>query len=161
VRHAIAVDEKRYMFVNNTSNSTKNNLQMWFPGVHTDVGGGQREEESQLSKIALQWMLDEAIKAGLKHNEEFYRRYLGANPAYSKPNSDGKIHTNGLLWYILNFFPRYKKISYRPSKHKFFFPLLRYREIPEHHKIHQSVLDRMDKDSGYQPSNVIKWFEKR
>jgi uncharacterized protein (DUF2235 family) len=39
--------------------------QVWFPGVHCDVGGGYPEPESGLSKIALRWMLKEAITAGL------------------------------------------------------------------------------------------------
>jgi hypothetical protein len=39
--------------------------QGWFPGVHCDVGGGYPEPESGLSKIALEWMVDEAQSAGL------------------------------------------------------------------------------------------------
>ena len=42
--------------------------QRWFPGVHSDVGGGYPENESGLSKIALVWLLDECEKAGLKLN---------------------------------------------------------------------------------------------
>jgi hypothetical protein len=34
--------------------------QVWFPGVRCDVGGGYLEAESGLSKVALEWMLDEA-----------------------------------------------------------------------------------------------------
>jgi len=33
--------------------------------VHCDVGGGYPEAESGLSKIVLEWMLDEAVAAGL------------------------------------------------------------------------------------------------
>jgi hypothetical protein len=42
------------------------NLQVWFPGVHCDVGRGYPEEESGLSKLALQWMLGEAEQHGLR-----------------------------------------------------------------------------------------------
>lgn len=38
--------------------------QVWFPGGHSDVGGGYAE--SGLSDGALQWMLDEAVALGLK-----------------------------------------------------------------------------------------------
>jgi uncharacterized protein (DUF2235 family) len=76
VRHAIAVDEKRYMFVNNTSNSSKDNIQMWFAGVHSDVGGGQKEDESQLSKLSLNWMVDEAVKKGFQINRELFEKYV-------------------------------------------------------------------------------------
>ncbi|MCQ4317821.1 DUF2235 domain-containing protein [Stutzerimonas zhaodongensis] len=38
--------------------------QLWFPGVHSDVGGGYRE--SGLADAALKWMIDEASSHGLK-----------------------------------------------------------------------------------------------
>jgi hypothetical protein len=34
--------------------------QVWFPGNHSDVGGGYEENESRLSDITLHWMLDAA-----------------------------------------------------------------------------------------------------
>jgi T6SS, Phospholipase effector Tle1-like, catalytic domain len=39
--------------------------EVWFAGVHSDVGGSYPESESQLSQIALKWMLCEAALAGL------------------------------------------------------------------------------------------------
>lgn len=36
--------------------------QVWFPGVHADVGGGYRE--TQLSDFTLKWMIDEATTCG-------------------------------------------------------------------------------------------------
>jgi uncharacterized protein (DUF2235 family) len=35
-------------------------IQMWFTGVHSDVGGGYEEAESRLSDAALDWMIGEA-----------------------------------------------------------------------------------------------------
>ena len=70
-RHAIAIDERRAFFRTNLWHPTppeggpKDVKQVWFPGVHCDVGGGYPERESGLSKIALQWMLKEATDAGL------------------------------------------------------------------------------------------------
>ena len=42
VRHAVALDERRVYFVQNLwgINSPTNIDQVWFPGVHCDVGGG-------------------------------------------------------------------------------------------------------------------------
>jgi len=162
LRHAIAVDEKRFMFMNNTSNSTKDNIQMWFPGVHTDVGGGQKESESQLSKIALKWILEEAAVLNLDLNENSFKRYVegteGGN--YSKPSATGKIHKNLFLWYLLNFIPRFKVTQYKPKKkYKFFVPLIRYRKIRKEDKIHESVFLRMAAFKKYKPKNVIKWQE--
>lgn len=68
-RHALALDEMRQSFIptlwtgldkrpQNTSVQ-----QLWFPGVHSDVGGGYGD--SALSDIALEWMIDEAKAEGL------------------------------------------------------------------------------------------------
>ena len=40
--------------------------QVWFAGVHSDIGGGYAEPESGLARIALAWMVREAKKAGLQ-----------------------------------------------------------------------------------------------
>src|SRR5215475_11536932 len=69
-RHAIAIDERRAFFRSNlwrpTANGGPKNIkQVWFPGVHCDVGGGYAEADSGLSKLALQWMIKEAKGAGL------------------------------------------------------------------------------------------------
>jgi len=44
--------------------------QVWFPGVHADIGGGYLENEARLSDIALGWMVAAAsiIPDGLKHD---------------------------------------------------------------------------------------------
>lgn len=60
-RHAIAIDEKRQSFSPTLwSNETAHTdmKQIWFPGVHADVGGGYGQ--SALSDGALQWMMEEA-----------------------------------------------------------------------------------------------------
>jgi uncharacterized protein (DUF2235 family) len=68
-RHAVAIDERRAFFRSHLwrkpSDASRpygprDVKQVWFPGVHADVGGGYPEAESGLSKLALQWMLDEA-----------------------------------------------------------------------------------------------------
>ena len=40
--------------------------QVWFPGVHCDVGGGYVESEAGLSKIALKWMVEQVGAFGLR-----------------------------------------------------------------------------------------------
>src|SRR5678816_4216922 len=61
-RHAIAIDERRAFFRNHLwrpsdeePSGPKDLKQVWFPGVHCDVGGGYPEAESGLAKEALQW----------------------------------------------------------------------------------------------------------
>jgi len=72
-RHALAIDETRTKFhrvawgdggASNDKDPTTGKArfeQLWFAGNHSDVGGSYPEEESRLSDIALQWMVDEAL----------------------------------------------------------------------------------------------------
>ncbi len=47
--------------------------QVWFAGVHSDVGGSYAENEARLSDIALQWMLREALSLPEPiHVDKFY-----------------------------------------------------------------------------------------
>lgn len=71
-RQAMALDEQRASFTPTlwTDPATRAPYlnddrvkQLWFPGVHSDVGGGYAE--SDLSDIALKWMMDEATARGL------------------------------------------------------------------------------------------------
>ena len=66
-RHAVAIDEKRGSFTPTLWQQTTNNdrlKQIWFPGVHSDVGGGYKD--CGLSDCALAWMINEAQAKGLK-----------------------------------------------------------------------------------------------
>jgi len=83
-RQAMAIDERRRMFrllpweleqtfMKNRFSQTNNAepqdaLQVWFAGVHSDIGGGYPEAESGLSKFPLIWMIEEAVKHGLSIN---------------------------------------------------------------------------------------------
>ncbi len=65
-RHAVALDELRATFQPTLWTSVaagRDVKQLWFPGVHSDVGGGYRE--SGLPDAALRWMVDEAAACGL------------------------------------------------------------------------------------------------
>jgi uncharacterized protein (DUF2235 family) len=42
--------------------------QVWFAGVHADIGGGYPEAEGAISKYPLAWMIDQAVGHGLKIN---------------------------------------------------------------------------------------------
>lgn len=65
-RHAVSVDENREDFLPALW-SEKPGLdleQVWFAGVHTDIGGGY--EEHGLSHCAIHWMMKEAEETGLR-----------------------------------------------------------------------------------------------
>jgi len=95
--HALAIDEKRSMFRPNlwdepaAPNQTIE--QVWFSGVHSDVGGSYKEHE--LADITLRWMLDNAKSSGLLIKER-------AN----KMSGDctGKLHNSLLpIWWVLGW----------------------------------------------------------
>lgn len=58
--HAMAMDERRQTF---RVTRVLNAYEVWFRGVHSDVGGGN--SNVGLSSIALRWMLRKAVAAGL------------------------------------------------------------------------------------------------
>ncbi|KAJ5298035.1 hypothetical protein PENANT_c039G06225 [Penicillium antarcticum] len=52
---------------------TQDEEEVWFPGCHTDIGGGfvrAENEEYQLSHAPLVWVIQEAKKRGLRLNED-------------------------------------------------------------------------------------------
>ena len=97
-RHAIAIDERRAFFRPNLWRPTatggpRDLKQVWFPGVHCDVGGGYPEAESGLSKVALEWMLREAASAGLLTEPAKVNRVLGrSGDEYVPPDPKAAMH---------------------------------------------------------------------
>jgi len=70
-RHALAIDEEREDFEPTVWKPRPNVdlKQVWFAGVHSDVGGSYGPDKKTgtcVSDTALLWMLDEAANAGLK-----------------------------------------------------------------------------------------------
>lgn len=78
--HALAIDERRGPFLPTLWDAKPKPgqilEQVWFAGVHTDVGGGY--PETGLSDIALQWMISNAIAAGLAFDDDVIK----AHPLY-------------------------------------------------------------------------------
>jgi uncharacterized protein (DUF2235 family) len=122
-RHAISIDECRKSFPRvewGGSYSDKKTepgwfVQRWFAGNHSDIGGSYAENESRLSDISLGWMLEEAVKAGLKCDASVLKVY---------PDPTGPQHdeTRGSLFRLA---PRV------------------LRQIPNDAPLHPSVLERL------------------
>jgi uncharacterized protein (DUF2235 family) len=90
VRHAVSIDERRALFRQNlfgTPHGPEQDIEeIWFAGVHSDVSGSYPEPESQLSKIALQWMVCEAEAVGLRVDQNRKADMLGGKPPYVAPD---------------------------------------------------------------------------
>ena len=117
--HAVALDEVRKDFppcLWDEKNISPGQVmeQVWFSGVHSDVGGWY--DERGLSDIALRWMLEKARKCGMRLQKEEFAKIKG-DPL-------GELHDSHTgLW---NF----------RGKHK--------RQVPPGGKVHKSVKERME-----------------
>lgn len=122
--HAIAIDEKRKKFP--VSLWDEKSLaagqaieQVWFPGVHSDVGGWY--DERDLSDIAFAWMMDKASSVGLRLRDKWNENL--------NQKADGTIHESRTnMWK-----------AWRPVD----------REIPTKALVHQSVIDRVNGRDDY------------
>jgi uncharacterized protein (DUF2235 family) len=178
-RQAIAIDERRRMFRLNTwrdpqtykSNPFNNKnwkaqdiRQVWFAGVHSDVGGGYPEIESGLSKFPLLWMIREAKTAGLKVNTAMVNYLVLGKPrrdsgrTYKAPDAEGDLHKSLKgFWWVLEIIPKLAKWREWSAKRALFglyLPLGEPRPIDDDALIHSSALDRRDKDPDYRPVNL-------
>jgi uncharacterized protein (DUF2235 family) len=163
-RHAVSIDERRTHFRTNLffPADGQDCKQVWFAGVHSDVGGGYPEPESGLAKITLQWMVNEAVAHGLSVDQEMFKTVvLGeGDPGYCKPDAAACLH-NSLegAWKIVEHFPR-RYIDLRSGKpvvtwrwspiSGFYAP----RFMPDGSHIHASVAKRMGLVADYKPVNL-------
>jgi uncharacterized protein (DUF2235 family) len=78
--HALAIDERRMSFQPTLwvrqPHPTQRVEQVWFAGVHSNVGGGY--QDSSLSDLALAWMLSRAEECDLALDDEYVRSTVHA-----------------------------------------------------------------------------------
>jgi len=177
-RHALALDERRRMFRVARWNTPQPYVanpfrpgesepqdieQRWFAGVHSDVGGGYPEVDSALSKLPLIWMVDEAVKAGLRISKATYRHLAygddetGAQHQYVAPLATGPMHRSlEGAWWLLEILP--KSVKYREWKRRSFlglyFPFAEPRQVVPGTVVDTSVRDRILQDPTYRPINA-------
>ena len=184
-RQAMAIDERRRMFrleswkepqsfMHNRFSVTNNYepqdaLQVWFAGVHADIGGGYPERESSLSKFPLRWMIGEAAKCGLAFNPQSVHQLVegiprkGSSFTYIAPDFMRAPHQSmNFAWRALEYIPkadRFKEWQSRPSRLGFYIPAAEPRMIYEGANIHKSVVDRMNAVPAYAPVNFPSNFQ--
>jgi uncharacterized protein (DUF2235 family) len=184
-RQAISIDERRCMFrlkkwddpqtykpvrFNDVNAAPQDILQVWFAGVHADIGGGYPERESGLSKYPLLWMIDEAVKCGLKVNQATVNQLAwgiqrkGSPYSYVVPDVRGDLHTSLRgPWWLLEYLPKRAKYREWPERKVHFgwyIPDGEPRFIPDGAVIHESAVLRMGAMTNYRPVNLPKLFEK-
>ena len=150
-RHAVALDERRAFFrtnlwrLNTDTRDTHGPVdlkQVWFAGVHSDVGGGFPEPESGLSKLALEWMLDEAVDHGLLVDADRRNAMLGGDPRSARPDPRGQMHESLTgPWHVAEYVPKQhfdfstRQTTWRANRY-------RRRTVPADALVHWSVYER-------------------
>ncbi|MCK0745888.1 DUF2235 domain-containing protein [Chromohalobacter nigrandesensis] len=125
-RQALSIDEHRKDFYPSVWETDRGNLeQVWFSGVHADVGGGYTEDG--LANNALHWMIQQAEQHGVQ--------FRSKRVAEFQADPDGTLHESlkGLLYTL------------RGS---------RARNIPADSSVHWSVDERRNSVRNYDPSNL-------
>lgn len=148
-RHAVSIHEHRCCYQDHLwgppfpvspTQPAQDLRQVWFIGVHSDIGGSYSENEAGLSKIAFEWILVEAVNKGLLVDSQRAQIVLGQTappaflPKYIEPNPTGLLHISlSGGWWLLEYFPRKKG-------GRWCFPRGRWvREIAENSFIHETV----------------------
>jgi len=168
VRHAVSIDERRAFFRQNLveQGPGRDVKEVWFAGVHSDVGGSYPEAESGLSKITLRWIAQEAEAAGLLIDGSAMSNILGGDQEHATPQPGAMAH-NSLTpsWWPGEFWPKSRRRRpLEPGEPRPLLPplprmnLFRRRSIPEGACLHESVELRRKLVPGYSPRNLPKTY---
>lgn len=106
-RHALVIDERRrpfseYRFESEAVAVSEGRFQeLWFAGVHGDVGGQNRDDD-RLPDIAFSWMVRNAFAQGLAVNAKRYRHLVGVDFDDDLPadRALGVILLNSRWWWL-------------------------------------------------------------
>ncbi len=152
-RHAMAIDEQRQPF--NVSlwqtapgrHAGQTIKQVWFPGIHSDVGGGFSAHG--LSDNALNWMLDEAQAEGAHFDVEMRAQINGA---YRGPIHDAMTEM-------------YNVVGARPRSLPVLLPVAGMPLAPYGQAAHESTVQRITQppidDAPYRQTHVLQAGEAR
>lgn len=162
VRHAVSIDERRWFFRQNllVRAEGQNLEELWFPGVHCDVGGGYPVGQSVLWQEPFRWMLEESQRAGLCVDPARAAAVWNSSNAVAKP-WQGKQHESlHGWWWLAEIFP---KLQYC-FRFRIRLPAVglgRRRYVHPGAVPHGSTLKRMETCvPPYRPGNALaSWFE--
>ena len=128
--HLVSIDEDRQPFLPGLMNSEERIEEIWFPGVHSDVGGGYGNRD--LADITLRFM-------GNRLKEREVRLLSPENTL--APDPAGKIHDH--------------EGSPMPKEQRKILVKGATRKV----RIHQSALERRDRRSDYRPAELERMIK--
>ena len=149
---ALAIDEQRapyrhelWRLPESASSGEQTLEQRWFPGVHSNIGGGYKE--NGLSDLSLEWMQRMAATAGLS----FSRSVVLTGTEHLAP--------------IVDSYAKFLGGTYRfvPGHARYTRTLVNFEEPSEvtNQVIDGSVFDRWRELADYRPHNVESWARSR
>ena len=124
--HALAVDETRGPFapaIWQSHAAHQNMVQMWFPGVHSNIGGGYVKDG--MANVALRWMVGHSECHGLEVDETFLSFY--------HPHGRDRLYKSSSIGYRATDFVLSKKSGRNFMKLS--------KDVAQ--QFHPSILDRM------------------
>jgi uncharacterized protein (DUF2235 family) len=126
IRHAVSIDERRRPYREYLVQHHPRGLEeMWFAGVHSDVGG-TFDPDHKLATIALKWVVDGALPSLLQIDPQDYAESCTVDETFTQ----GTRHRNGPLWVLAG---------------------RRTRPIPSDAVFHASVMNLRRQDPTYLP----------
>ncbi|HEU4568586.1 MAG TPA: DUF2235 domain-containing protein [Marmoricola sp.] len=152
---ALAIDEQRRPFVatlwqpSDAPAPGQRVEQVWFSGVHSDVGGGYAD--AALADVALLWMADRARSCGLGFVEDAFDDCVTSHqgPAGAeiavRPDPAGPLHESRTGYYRL-LPPLHRQIG---------------KTDPAQEYAASSAVLRLEKDDGYAPDNLRAYLAGR
>jgi uncharacterized protein (DUF2235 family) len=183
-RHAVSIDERRAYYRDNLwgppveinhpewpkelreQGIQQDVVQVWFPGVHSDVGGSYPQPEAAPANEALAWMIGELQKHGAELCQERIDMVLGKPSGFYSadeiftppPKQDHCIHESlKRLWWVLQLFPQ-QHYDKEDQKIQWRIPYGLPRTIPDGAIIHGSAVRRIretvEGEQRYCPRNL-------
>ncbi len=187
-RHAISVHERRCFYHDNlwgdpveiqvppilintprgdTLKGLQDLAQVWFPGVHSDVGGSYGQYESGLANGSLEWMMDQAAAAGAVFKAQRREAVLGETVEddpqgrtialqgmYPAPTGC-EIHKSlKWLWCVLEIFPHRYYNTDQDEREILRIPWGAWRRIPDKAMLHPSLMKKEGRTYKYSPPNL-------
>jgi len=148
--HALAIDEKRQPFrptvwTQQHADTPQQVEQVWFAGVHCDVGGGYADHS--LADVPLLWMIDKAAAYGLDLDGDV----LMAGPFVGQQESDAGAPTPN---------PLGEQHESRAGFYRVLRPFIRPidREAAKCEWMSSSAIKRHENKPGYAPPNLTEYL---
>jgi uncharacterized protein (DUF2235 family) len=187
-RHAISIDERRCFYHDNlwgdavkiqippilrgrpegeALDRLQDIAQVWFPGVHSDVGGSYGQYSAGLANDSLTWMMEQAAAAGAVFKKQRVEAVLGEpvvdDPQrrteqlqclYPKPASWNIHKSLDWKWWMLELFPHRYYSTDADKKEILRVPWGAWRRLPDEAMLHKRVMDWEGDAYAYESPNL-------